>query len=209
MARQRTRASPHPDMEFILRLRLKEYLVSPFRSASGLNKPLIIVFLLLNGIVLANAILHDPRVEYDVINHFRYIDSMAQFQLPRPEENEEFFSPPFPYALPSLACSLLYKLFGIRPVAPSGISIYNEAGIFHTGEFSVFWGGKFAQFLNILFSLGLTFYIIKICGILRPRSDALKTMSLMLLGTLPCITGPSPWCEASRCWLSSWCCPSI
>src|SRR5262249_46557320 len=44
---------------------------------------------------------------------------------------------------------------------------------------------KIGQLQNILVSLGITFYLLKICGILCPNNIRFKLISLALLGMLP------------------------
>src|SRR5262249_20694171 len=48
----------------------------------------------------------------------------------------------------------------------------------------VFWAAKFAQFLNVCLSAGLTFYLIKTCRLITSRSS-LAVGSLIFLGILP------------------------
>lgn len=85
--------------------RLQQFLVIPFRSNTGINKRLVMVFLLMHGIVLFNAICHDPRVGYDAGAHLQYINVLSEFTLPTPDDSREFFSPPLPYFLPALLYS--------------------------------------------------------------------------------------------------------
>jgi len=128
------------------------------RSGRGFDTPLILVFSVINGLVLMNACLHDPRVGYDADLHLAYIQALSKLRLVAPGDSGEFFSPPLPYALPAL----LILLTGVK----------------------VFWAAKFAQFLNVCLSVGLTFYLIKTCRIISSRSS-LAVGSLIFLGTLP------------------------
>jgi len=120
--------------------------------------PLIVVFSVINGLVLINACLHDPSVGYDADLHLAYIQALSQLRLVVPGDSREFFSPPLPYVLPAL----LISLTGVK----------------------VFWAAKFAQFLNVCLSGGLTFYLIKTCRIISERSS-LAFGSLVFLGILP------------------------
>ena len=84
--------------------------------------------------------------------------SLAELRLVRPEDSDEFFSPPLPYLLPAL----LISLTGMK----------------------VFWAAKLAQCVNFLLSLGLTLYLVKACELIKPQSS-LKFGSLFFLGMLP------------------------
>jgi len=139
--------------------RFRESLFAPFRLEHGMNKPLIAVFLLINGVVLLNAICHDPSRGYDAYHYWDYIEVFSEFRLPTPHDSAEFFSPPLPYLLPSFLYS--FRTFDLRAAA------------------------KFAQLLNVLFSMGLTFYLIKTCDIIRPNDAHFKITSLAFLGMLP------------------------
>jgi len=139
--------------------RFKKFLIAPFRFENRINKILVIIFLLINGIVLFNAVFHDPEIGYDAGHHLKYIRILSQFRLPARDEAWEFFSPPLPYFLPSLLHSFGIFAFGVV--------------------------AKFSQLLNVLFSIGLTFYLIKLCGIIRPNNAHFKIASLAFIGMLP------------------------
>lgn len=131
---------------------------SPFVSDGTLDRPLIAVFLAIQGIILFNAIGHEPRIGYDALNHLRYIEAFSTFLLPTPGQSSEFFSPPLPYLLP--------------------------AALRHYG-LSVWGAAKAAQLLNVGYSLLLGVMVIRICEEIRPGNRQLKIMSLFFLGTLP------------------------
>jgi len=133
-------------------------LVEPFRSGDGFDIGLVIVFLLINSIVCVNAFFHDPGIGYDAGGHLRYIQTLSELRLVTPPDSREFFSPPLPYAIPAL----LMTFTGIK----------------------LFWAAKLAQCLNVLLSLGLTFYLIKACRLISSKS-ALKLGALVFLGILP------------------------
>lgn len=139
--------------------KFKKFLITPFHSENRINKILVIIFLFINGIVLFNAICHHPYIGYDAGGHLKYIKVLSEFRLPTPRDTHEFFSPPLPYFLPSLLHS--FGVFRFRVVA------------------------KFSQLLNVLFSIGLTFYLIKICDIIRPNNGNFKITSLAFVGMLP------------------------
>src|SRR6266550_9324002 len=137
---------------------LKE-LTSPFRSVKGLNKPLLVVFLSLNSFVMLNACLHDPFVGYDVGEHLKYIETLAKMRLPTVTDTAEFYSPPLPYVLPALVAG--------------------------AGAKDLWWPTKVGQLLNVLLSLALTFYLLKICDFFSATNPHLKTTTLLFLGLLP------------------------
>lgn len=132
--------------------------LQPFQSENVFNVGLILVFLLINGIVFVNASLHDPRIGYDATQHIRYIKALSLLQLVRPEDSSEFFSPPLPYVFPALLVSL------------TGMKVLLAA--------------KMSQYLNFFLSVGSTWYLIKICHLLNPKST-LKLGALVFLGILP------------------------
>jgi hypothetical protein len=133
-------------------------LTGPFRSENGIDISLVLVFLFINGLVLVNALLHDPKIGYDASGHLSYIRALSQMRLVTLQDSHEFFSPPLPYAVPAL----LIALTGI----------------------SVFWAAKLAQCLNVVLSIGLTVYLIRTCHLISPRSS-LKLGALIFLGVLP------------------------
>jgi len=132
--------------------------LEPFRSENGFNGWLIFIFVVINCIVFLNAYLHDPQIGYDAASHLKYIKTLSQLQLVRPEDSVEFFSPPLPYVFPAMLISL-------------------------TGM-NILWAAKMSQYLNFFLSLGSTWYLIKICHLINPKST-LKLGALVFLGMLP------------------------
>ena len=118
----------------------------------------MVVYVLVNLLALVNAVLHGPRIGYDAIDHMDYFETLAEGRLPEHEETREFFSPPLPYCIPAI--------------------IYNLTGK------NWFLAGKSFQLLNFLCSLGLTFYLLKICRLIRPGRPWLGLAALGLLGTM-------------------------
>jgi hypothetical protein len=137
--------------------KLATVLIQPFQSGNGFDIKLILVFLILNGIVLVNACLHDPRFGYDASEHLKYIKILSQLRLPTLQETEQFFAPPLSYAFPAI----LIALTGME----------------------VFWAAKLAQFMNFFLSVGLTWYLIKTCQLINLQSS-LKLGALVFLGIL-------------------------
>ena len=135
-------------------------LLSPFFSRGRINFVVLIAFLVINGLVLTNAILHDPTVEYDASDHLaiiKYVASNAEW--PTAKQTNEFFSPPLPYLLPAFV--LRMHLFGVN------------------GAF------KFAQLIDVVLSLLLTFFLLKLCDELDADNAQLKFLTLAFLGILP------------------------
>ncbi len=135
-------------------------LLAPFQTARGLSIRLILLFIFINGLVLFNALLHAPEANYDGVEHFRYIEALAQQnRLPNLEDSKEYFSPPLPYLLP--------------------------AAILQNFTASLWAAAKIGQFLNVVLSLIVTYTLIKICDLLSAQDENLKLSTLGILGLLP------------------------
>ncbi len=133
-------------------------LIASFCSEGKLYKPIVVVFILINSIVLLNACLHDPSCGYDNPDHWYYIDILSNFRLPSPAESREFFCPPLPYIFPAL-------------VRSAGTTQWMAL--------------KCAQLFNVMLSLGLTYYLILIITLINPKKIFIRTVSLAFLGMLP------------------------
>lgn len=130
-----------------------------FRDSEGcLDGRLLFVFSIVNGIVLYNAILHDPAIQYDSEGHLANIAALARLHLPTASESSEFFSPPLPYLLPAVAKA-------------AGLDLWSAA--------------KLGQFVNVALSLGLTGLLIVLCRAAWPSNRATALVALMCLGVLP------------------------
>lgn len=142
-----------------MRILLQE-MVEPFYHNDKVHAPLVILFILINILVSANAILHDPYQGYDAADHIHYIKTLAEKKaIPTCADSAQCYIPPLPYMLPAI--------------------------ILATGRINLWQAAKFAQLVNILLSLGLTYYLIKICALINPKSIVLKFSSLVMLGILP------------------------
>jgi hypothetical protein len=117
----------------------------------------MILFFLVNGVVLLNAVLHDPRIGYDALGHLQYASALADFRLPEANESREFFSPPLPYVVPAALLRI-------------------------GGRF--LYAFKTAQLVNVAFSVGLTFFLLKVC-LLISESLSLRFGTLLALGVFP------------------------
>ena len=143
-------AMKYPARKFIFKLS------QPFRSDGHLNIPLVLIYVVMNGLVLFNCRLHAPWVGYDANAHLSYIKALSCFQLVTPGKSPEFFSPPLPYLLPAL---------------------------FYAATGKLILAAKFAQLLNFFASLGLTWFLLKSCNLISP-GPGLKTGTMMFLAIL-------------------------
>ncbi|MBN2502561.1 MAG: hypothetical protein JXB38_17405 [Anaerolineales bacterium] len=141
-----------------------------FKKDGKTDKLLLSIFILINLLVLVNALLHPPEIGYDANDHLEYVRTLP-FQLPDKEENREFFSPPLPYFVPSLVDEACVAIFGEEDFAGPDISCRRVSG-------------KFAQFVNLLLSVGLTFLLLHIAELLHPGDRILKLTTLALLAVL-------------------------
>ncbi len=151
-------------------MKLAPFLKAPFLHKGKVDKLLLALFLAINLLVLTNDILHDPEIGYDAKHYLRYIQTLP-FRLPTDEDTREFFSAPLPYILPSFVDEACHRLSGVREVPLIIDDCLRNAG-------------KFAQFINFVLSLGVTFLFIKIAEVVRPNNRFLKISSLALLGVM-------------------------
>ncbi|MEM7769109.1 MAG: hypothetical protein AAF327_01200 [Cyanobacteria bacterium P01_A01_bin.37] len=133
-------------------------IADPFHEKKRLNVALLLIYSVINGLVFFNAWHHDSAIGYDAYAHTDYIEAFAQLRLVTPEDSYEFFSPPLPYVIPAWAIAF--------------------------GNVTVERAEKIAQLFNVLLSLGLTYFLLKICDRVH-SSAALKLGTLMSLGLLP------------------------
>jgi hypothetical protein len=139
-----------------------------FADNHRVNGLLIIIFVAVQLVVLANAIRHSPAMNYDAVPHFKYVDAIKDGRLPSAEDSLEFFSPPLPYLLPALAARL-------NPYCPSldGESCSSP------------FPRKMGQLQNVALSIATCLFLLAICEQLCPQDSLLKITSLGLLGMLP------------------------
>jgi hypothetical protein len=141
-----------------------------FLYEGRIDRTLLALFLMINALVLVNNILHDPVIGYDGTDHLKYI-RVLPYRLPTLEDTREFFSAPLPYYLPSLFDKACLVWIGDETSPGTNYGCLVPAG-------------KFAQFINFLFSIGVTLFAIRIAEELRPGNRNLKVSSLVLLGLL-------------------------
>jgi len=138
--------------------RWRRAVTEPFAADSGVCWPVVAVFLVINGLVLLNALLHDPRIGYDARAYLSYIEALSEWRMVTPEDSWEYFSPPLPFLFPALLISLT--------------------------RVEVFAAARWAQMLNVLLSIGLTFFLLRLC-LLLGTSPALRLGTLAFLGVMP------------------------
>jgi hypothetical protein len=119
----------------------------------------VLVFVVIQAVLLFDVTLHDPRFGYDADSHLKYAAVLAHGRLPVPSESYEFFSPPLPYTVVAIANAAGFKLEGLA--------------------------AKTGQFANLLYSIGVCIFVLKICNSLSPGSYELQFWSLALLAFIP------------------------
>jgi hypothetical protein len=142
------------------------------------NKPdlwVILLFVIINTIVIINAIYHHPKIGYDATEHLTYVQVLLS-RLPGPKDTVEFFSPPLPYILPSLYDGVC-KLF--QPAEATGY--FNGILLSSNCRFN---DGKAAQAVNVFLSLGSTFLMLVIANQIQPQNRWAKISALTLLSLL-------------------------
>src|SRR5574341_960532 len=132
---------------------------SPFYHRGRLDRILLAIYLLINALVLINALLHNPYNGYDAHDHINYIEALAShWRLPTKAETGQYYSPPLPYILPAI-------------LTAAQIGLWKAV--------------KLAQLINVLLAMGLTYYLLKICDLIGPENSHLKIASIGMLGILP------------------------
>ena len=119
----------------------------------------LLALVVIQVVLLFDVSLHDPRIGYDAASHLKYAAVLAHGRLPNPSDTYEFFSPPLPYTVAALANAAGFELQGLA--------------------------GKAGQFANLLYSIGVCIFILKICNLLSPGSYELQFWSLALLAFIP------------------------
>ncbi len=128
---------------------------------------LALALLVVNGLVLFNAVFHAPYVGYDAGAHIDYARILSKGRLPTVEESYEHFSPPLSYLLPALFRAAEARVTG----APGDVSDFRLA--------------KFWQLVNVAWSVCLCLLLLKTCQLIRPGDRQFKLLALLLLGMLP------------------------
>jgi len=147
-------------------VKFRKGILQPFVFDEKLFLPLLVLYVLINGLILYNSFSVDYVDGYDGTAHIAYIRILAQGRLPAENETHEFFSPPVPYAAPALATALAGDCGEdvsdcLTPIA-----------------------GEVAQLLGVAASVVATYFLIKLCRLIRPTSRVFAITSLSFLGIL-------------------------
>lgn len=130
----------------------------------GWRAAVLALLVLSNGLVLFNAIRHDPAIGYDAEHHLRYVRTLADGKLPTRGNSREFFSPPAPYLVPAAVTRALSQL----PV-----------------DSAAWYGAKSGQLVNAMASVGLTLALLQLCRLARPGDARFEALALLALAMLP------------------------
>ena len=124
----------------------------------------VLLAVIINGIVLSNAVRHPAGVGYDAHAHLTNIQ-VYPLRFPTPQDSAEYFSAPLSYQGPSV-----FDKFCMLVLSPAEACRWRM--------------GKVAQFLNVLLSVGITAALWKSCEWLRPGSTSFKVSTFALLAVL-------------------------
>ncbi|HTP00128.1 MAG TPA: hypothetical protein VMJ64_02040, partial [Anaerolineales bacterium] len=140
--------------------RLIAEIIDPLCHNGKLHAPLLALFLVINALVLVNAVLHDPAKGYDAGDHLHYIRTLAEDRrIPTCADSAQCYIPPLAYMMPAILLS--------------------------TGKLTLLQAAKAAQLGNVLISAALLYVLLKICRLLLPNSIVLRISVLAMLGILP------------------------
>ncbi len=128
-------------------------------SKQNLSRIILTIVIAINLLVATNALLHNPFIGYDAGFHLDYV-SVAAVHLPTKLDSAEYYSPPLPYFLPSL----LFQLCKSDTITCKYIA------------------GKFAQGINLILSIVITIFLIKIAELIRPQNQHFKIATLLFFG---------------------------
>jgi 4-amino-4-deoxy-L-arabinose transferase-like glycosyltransferase len=145
-----------------------------FRYGGKIDPIVIILCLVINLIVLVNAILHYPKIGYDAVENLNYVQILPD-RLPSRQDTYEFFSPPLPYFLPSRFDIICEKYVS---------DTFNNKNDINSSPTCRIYDGKFAQGLNLLLSIGTTILLLMIAGQIQPGNRFFKISALMMLALL-------------------------
>ena len=124
-----------------------------------LNRILLTIAIVINVLVAINTYVHHPFVGYDAEGHLDYM-SVVALHLPTEAESGEYYSPPLPYFLPSV----IFQLCTSDVITCKYIA------------------GKFAQGINLVLSIVITIFLIKITELIKPQNQYFKIAALIIFG---------------------------
>ncbi|MEM6284984.1 MAG: hypothetical protein AAF787_22525, partial [Chloroflexota bacterium] len=147
--------------------------LAPFYRDGRLNRLLFALFMTVNVIVISNVFRHNAALAYDAEDHFMYSIVLSQGRWPVESESNQFFAPPLVYAFPALVHTAVTAV-GLEPCTA------------HEGEQRACQiVAKAAQLQNIIAAVGITYLLVRICGLIRMDDDLLKIHALAVLAMLP------------------------
>jgi 4-amino-4-deoxy-L-arabinose transferase-like glycosyltransferase len=117
------------------------------------------LFVLVNAVVLWNALHHHPPAGYDANAHIKYVATLAEGRLPTRSDTYEAFSPPLSYLPPAL--------------------------VLRGGLVDVDGAPRAAQLLNVVYSIAACWLLLHLAERLAPGSVAVKRTALFLVGMVP------------------------
>ena len=126
-------------------------------SQPSLNRIILTIGCVINLLVAVNTFLHNPFIGYDLVGPFRLRDG-GGCPSAKPIRLGEYYSPPLPYFLPSL----IFQLCKSDTITCKFIA------------------GKFAQGINLIFSIGITVFLLKIAELIRPKNQPFKIATLLI-----------------------------
>jgi len=142
---------------------------SAFSANGQLSLILIGLFVVLNAIVLFDAMRQPSAIGYDAEDHYANVRVIAEGRLPTKADSNEFFSPPVPYLAPALLTW-----------------IGNHSGLCATAQATCNTViRKFGQLQNGLISLIASFLLLKLGTRLDPDRLMPRAVALFLFATLP------------------------
>ena len=120
---------------------------------------LVTIYILINGLVLYNVVFHSHSIGYDAGGHSYLIKIVSKLRLATLKDSYLGYMPPLYYIIPAL----IYKF----------------------GHLDLEHILKLTQLSHFFISLGITYYLLKICELIRPNNSIFKIMSLSFLGIMP------------------------
>ena len=134
-------------------------LLSVFCTSERIDRTILAAFLCLHAVLLFNAVVQPPTLQYDGEGHLQYMLTLSDGRFPAAADTKEFFSPPLPYLLPAL----VHGVAGVEP----------ESAM------------KVGQVANVLVSAGLVWFLLAMCELARPGRRELRLAVIAALALFP------------------------
>lgn len=161
-----------------------------FRNQGKVNWIVLFLFLFINLLVLYNSVFHDPYIGYDTSAYLEYISALSEGRLPTSEDTAEFFSPPLAF-IPAAAVYAGLQPFQDTDAFNPPTDLYWLPNflyyrfLYSIDDFPLALSAKVLQLMNVVYSVILSFFLLKICDLVRPGNSNFKTFTLFLLLMLP------------------------